>query len=97
MPSLSYVFLMSAGRSSQVAACFSVERTKYLMLSKWMPERSEPHCGIGFLSNMASALSRSWSIQSGSSFLDEMSRTTASERPRWALAPATSVSCHPNW
>ena len=88
---------MSAGRSSQVAACFSVERTKYLMLSKWMPERSEPHCGIGFFSNVFSALSRSWSIQSGSLFLSEMSRTTASLRPRCALAPATSVSCHPNW
>src|SRR6202034_1570919 len=39
---------MSAGRSSQFSACFSVERTKYLMLSKSMPDRSEPHAGIGF-------------------------------------------------
>ena len=29
---------MSSGSSSQVAACFSVERTKYLMLSKSMPD-----------------------------------------------------------
>jgi hypothetical protein len=28
---------MSAGSSSQLAACFSVERTKYLMLPKSMP------------------------------------------------------------
>ena len=33
---------MSSGRSSHVAACFSLERTKYLMLSKSMPPRSEP-------------------------------------------------------
>lgn len=49
MPSRSYVFLMSSGRSSHVWACFSVERTKYLMLSKSMPERSAPHVGMGFL------------------------------------------------
>src|SRR5262249_14861848 len=41
---------MSAGRSSQVAACFSVERTKYLMLSKSIPDRAQPRWGLGFLS-----------------------------------------------
>ncbi len=86
---------MSAGRSSQVAACFSVERTKYLMLSKSMPDRSEPQLGIGFLSKIDSALSRRSSIHSGSLFFAEMSRTTASDRPRWAEAPATSVSAQP--
>jgi hypothetical protein len=30
------------------------ERTKYLMLSKWMPDRSEPHVGMGFFSNRLS-------------------------------------------
>ena len=89
---------MSAGRSSQVCGLLlRVERTKYLMLSKWMPDRSEPHEGIGLRSNMPSAFSRSCSIQSGSLFFEEMSRTTASERPRWALAPASSESCQPNW
>src|SRR4029453_17274190 len=61
---------MSAGRSSHVAACFSVERTKYLMLSKSMPSRLEPHCGIGFLLNVRSARSRLPSIPSGSFFFD---------------------------
>ena len=56
---------MSAGRSSQVAACFSVERTKYLMLSKSMPDRSAPQRGIGFFSNRPSALSRNSSIHCG--------------------------------
>ena len=55
---------MSAGRSSQVAACFSVDFTKYLMLSKSMPDRSEPHVGIGFLSNSRRPLSRFLSIHS---------------------------------
>src|ERR1700738_2449344 len=49
---------MSSGKSSHVAACFSVDRTKYLMLSKWMPSRLEPQFGIGFRSKMRSALSR---------------------------------------
>ena len=86
---------MSAGRSSQDAACFSVERTKYLMVSKSMPERSAPQVGIGLRSKSRSALSRSLSIHSGSPFLPEMSRTTSSERPRRALAPAASGSAQP--
>ncbi len=86
---------MSSGRSSQVAACFSVERTKYLMFSKSMPSRFEPHVGIGLRSKMRSALSRACSIHSGSLFFSEMSRTTASDSPRWALAPATSESAQP--
>ncbi len=86
---------MSAGRSSHVAACFSLERTKYLMLSKSMPSRLEPHLGIGLRSKMRSALSRVCSIHSGSFFFAEMSRTTASDKPRCALAPATSESDQP--
>ncbi len=86
---------MSAGSSSQVAACFSVERTKYLMLSKSMPDRSEPQLGIGFLSKSARPLSRRSSIHSGSFFFAEMSRTTSSDRPRRAEAPATSASAQP--
>ena len=87
---------MSAGRSSQVAACFSVERTKYLMLSKSIPDRSEPQFGIGFLRKISSALSRRSSIQAGSFFSTEMLRTTSSFRPRRAVEPATSVSAQPN-
>ena len=86
---------MSSGKSSQVAACFSVDRTKYLMLSKWMPSRLEPQFGMGFLSNVRSAFRRAANIHSGSLFFAEMSRTTASERPRCALAPATSESAQP--
>ncbi|CPU66187.1 Uncharacterised protein [Mycobacteroides abscessus] len=95
MPSLSYVSLMSSGRSSHVAACFSVERTKYLMLSKSMPVRSEPQLGMGFLPNRRSALSRWFSIHSGSFLSREMLRTTSSLRPRCAIWPASSESCQP--
>ena len=87
---------MSAGSSSQDVACFSVERTKYLMLSKSMPDRSEPHVGIGFLPNSRRPLSRRSSIHSGSFLSAEMLRTTSSDRPRWAVAPATSESAQPN-
>ncbi len=86
---------MSSGSSSQLAACFSVERTKYLMLSKSMPSRLAPQRGMGLRSKMRSALSRDCSIHSGSFFFAEMSRTTASESPRCALAPATSESAQP--
>ena len=86
---------MSSGSSSQLEACFSVERTKYLMASKSMPDRSGPQVGIGFLSKVPSALRRRCSIHSGSSFRREMSRTTSSDRPRRALAPAESSSCQP--
>src|SRR5215467_12484436 len=96
MPSLSYVFLMSAGSSSQLAACFSVERTKYLMLSKSMPVRSAPQFGIGLRPKFFRPLSRISSIHSGSFFRAEMSRTTSSDRPRRADAPATSESAQPN-
>src|SRR6266508_2507953 len=97
MPSLSYVFLMSSGSSSQLAACFSVDRTKYLMLSKSMVSRSAPQCGIGLRWKSFRPFSRSFSIHSGSFFFAEMSRTTASFRPRCALAPATSESAQPYW
>ncbi len=86
---------MSSGRSSQLVACFSVERTKYLMLSKSIPVRSAPQAGIGLRSNSRSPFRRRSSIQAGSFFLAEMSRTTASLRPRWAAAPATSGSAQP--
>src|SRR3954464_5653193 len=86
---------MSSGRSSQDSAFFSVDRTKYLMLSKSMPDRSEPQVGMGFLPNSRRPLSRSLSIHSGSDFFAEMSRTTASDRPRCAAAPATSESAQP--
>ena len=83
------------GQVFQLAACFSVERTKYLMLSKSMPSRFAPQCGMGLRSKIRSALRRKSSIQSGSFFFPEMSRTTASESPRCALSPATSESAHP--
>lgn len=86
---------MSSGRSSQEVACFSVDRTKYLMLSKSIPVRSAPQFGIGLRPNSRRPLSRRSSIQAGSFFLAEMSRTTASLRPRWADAPATSGSAQP--
>ena len=86
---------MSSGRSSQLAACFSVDRTKYLMLSKSMPPRSEPQVGIGFLPNRRRPFSRRSSIHSGSFFFAEMSRTTSSLMPRRALEPASSASCQP--
>jgi hypothetical protein len=86
---------MSSGKSSQLAACFSVDRTKYLMLSKSMPSRLEPHFGIGLRPKIRSAFSRFSSIHCGSFFFAEMSRTTASDRPRCALAPAMSESDQP--
>src|SRR5213595_1660511 len=87
---------MSAGSSSQDAACASVERTKYLMLSKSMAERSAPHVGIGFLKNSFKPLRRCSSIHSGSFFFAEMSRTTSSLMPRRADSPAMSESAQPN-
>jgi Fe-S cluster assembly protein SufB len=65
------------------------------IVSKSMPPRSEPHVGIGFLRKVDSAFSRASSIHWGSLFFIEMSRTTASDSPRFALAPATSESAHP--
>ena len=86
---------MSSGSSSQLVACFSVERTKYLMLSKSMPDRSAPKVGIGLRSKSFRPLRRMSSIHCGSDFLAEMSRTTASDRPRLAVAPAASESDQP--
>ncbi len=87
---------MSSGRSSHDCACFSVERTKYLMLSKSIPVRSAPHVGIGFMPKILSALRRILSIQSGSFLSVEIPATTSSESPRWATEPAASESDHPN-
>ena len=87
---------MSAGRSSQLAACFSVDRTKYLMFSKSIPDRSEPQSGMGLRLNSLRPFSRRSSIHWGSFFLAEMSRTTSSDRPRRADSPAASESAQPN-
>ncbi len=87
---------MSSGSSSQLVACFSVERTKYLMLSKSIPDRSAPQFGIGLRSNSLSAFRRVSRIHSGSDFFAEMSLTTSSFSPRRALAPAVSGSAQPN-
>jgi hypothetical protein len=87
---------MSSGRSSHEVACFSLDRTKYLMLSKSMWDRSEPHVGIGLRWNSLSPFSRRSSIHWGSFFLSEISLTTASFRPRVAAEPATSLSAQPN-
>src|ERR1700753_4492385 len=87
---------MSAGKSPHDSACFSVDRTKYLMLSKSMPDRSEPQFGIGLRPKYSSPLSRFSSIHSGSFLRAEMSRTTSSESPRLADAPATSESAQPH-
>ena len=73
---------MSAGRSSHVAACFSVERTKYLMLSKSIPSSSPPQVGIGLRWKSLRPFRRRSSIHCGSLFFAEMSRTTSSLRPR---------------
>ncbi|CAB4930646.1 unannotated protein [freshwater metagenome] len=89
------MLLMSSGSSSQLVACFSVDRTKYLMLSKSIPFRSEPQVGIGFLPKRRRPLSRSSSIHAGSFFRALMLRTTSSLSPRLAMAPALSASCQP--
>src|SRR3982074_1236294 len=86
---------MSAGRSSQLAACFSLDRTKYLIVSKWIPARPATQLGIGLRSKSFSAFRRVSRIHSGSDFLAEMSRTTSSLSPRRALAPAESESAQP--
>ncbi|SKW56002.1 Uncharacterised protein [Mycobacteroides abscessus subsp. abscessus] len=65
------------------------------MLSKSMPSRLDPQFGMGFLSKVRNAFRRMSSIHSGSFFFPEISRTTASESPRCALAPATSESDQP--
>src|SRR5580692_12156713 len=87
---------MSAGSSSQLAACFSVERTKYLMLSKSISDKSAPQVGSGLRPKDFRPFSRMLSIHSGSFLRAEMSRTTSSDRPRRADAPATSESAQPN-
>src|SRR5680860_1303019 len=91
---------MSSGRSSHEEACFSVDFTKYLMLSKSMPVRSLPQVGIGFLPNSRSAFIRVRSIQSGSFLRPAMSATTSSDRPRRLprhirVGPAVVVRAEP--
>ena len=46
---------------------------------------SPPQFGIGFLKKMSSALRRNSRIQSGSPFIQDISRTIASSRPRLGL------------
>ena len=74
------------GQVVPVAACFSVERTKYLMLSKSMASRSAPQVGIGLRPNRRRPLRRRSSIHSGSFLSAEMLRTTSSFSPRSAVA-----------
>ena len=76
---------MSAGRSSQDVACFSVDRTKYLMLSKSIALRSEPQVGSGLRRKSLRPLRRRSSIHCGSLLRMEMSRTTSSLSPRGRL------------
>ena len=80
---------------AHVAACFSVERTKYLIVSKKIPERSEPQFGIGFFSNSARPFKRRSSIHCGSDFFAEISRTTSSLSPRLAFVPTSLLSDQP--
>src|SRR5579863_5109502 len=87
---------MSAGRSSHDSACFSVDLTKYLMLSKSMPDRSAPKEGMGLRPKYLRPFSLISSIHSGSFLRAEMSRTTSSDSPRRADAPAASESAQPN-
>ena len=87
---------MSAGRSSQEVACFSVERTKYLMLSKSMSPSSAPQAGIGLRPKSLWPFRRRSSIHCGSLFSREMLATISGVRPRWADAPATSESDQPH-
>ncbi len=86
---------MSSGRSSHEVACFSVDRTKYLMLSKSIVERSEPHVGIGLRWKSLRPFRRRSSIHCGSLLSAEMLRTTSSLRPRAAIEPASSLSAQP--
>ncbi len=60
-----------------------------------MPVRSDPQLGMACGRTGAGALRRAFSIHSGSFFFAEMSRTTASDRPRFAVAPAASGSDQP--
>jgi hypothetical protein len=66
------------------------------MLSKSMPDRSAPQAGSGLRPNIFSPRSRRSSIHSGSFFFAEMPRTTSSDSPRRADAPAVSESAQPN-
>src|SRR6478609_914632 len=88
---------MSAGRSSQLVACFSVERAKYLMLSKSIPSSSAPQVGIGLRPKSLWPFIRRSSIHCGSLFSAEMLATTSGVKPRCAVSPATSESDQPHW
>ena len=55
------------------------------MLSKSIPDMSPPQVGMGRRSKWRSAFSRRWVIQSGSPFIQDISRTMSSVRPFFGL------------
>jgi len=65
------------------------------MLSKSITERSAPHVGIAFFWKILSERSRMAVIHSGSCFIQEISLTTSSVRPRLALKTNFSGSKKP--
>src|SRR5260370_16947722 len=87
---------MSAGRSSQLAACFSVERTKYLMFSKSMPDRSEPQAGIGLPRNSFRPFSRRSSIHCRSSLRARSAPPTPPGKPPPPHPPPPPPPPHPH-
>src|SRR6266571_1159757 len=66
------------------------------MLSKSISERSAPHQGMGRFWKCFKAFSRNFRIQSGSDFMEEISSTTASDRPLFGLKTEWSGSLQPN-
>jgi hypothetical protein len=66
------------------------------MFWKSMSERSAPHQGIGRFSKCLYALTRALVIQSGSFLISEISRTTASDSPRFGSNTECEGSCQPN-
>ncbi len=94
------MFLMSSGRSSQLAACFSVERTKYLMLSKSIPEdpHPTPASACGRTTAGPSAAGRA-SIPARSSWprcrAPRLVEATAGRSPRPSSASAQPYSYRP--
>ena len=65
------------------------------MFSKSRPERSAPQLGMGRLRKWSSALSRNFSIHSGSFLCWEIDATTSGDRPFWVRNTETSMSEKP--
>ena len=65
------------------------------MSSKSIPDRSAPHHGIGRASKCRSAFRRALRIQSGSDLREEISSTTAAERPFFGVKMEWSGSLQP--